>query len=101
MYSRLLLILIAAIAIPRNHAFLASAPRVNAGVKGLQSSVLEELTTVGEGLSSGSADTLDLPPLLQDMVKERRTFEMNLGKAMDVLRKDYPYMLHKTPGKIG
>jgi len=25
---------------------------------------------------------------------------MNLGKAMDTLRKDYPTMLHKSPGKL-
>ncbi len=65
----------------------------------MRSSVLEELSTVGENTSSGSA-TSELPPLLQDMVNERRNFEMNLGKAMDVLRKDYPYMLYKTPGKF-
>lgn len=39
----------------------------------------------------------DLPPLLQDMVDERREFEMNLGKAMDTLRKDYPTILTKMP----
>jgi len=57
--------------------------------------------------SSSAGDTLvsspttgggtDLPPVLQEMVDERREFELNLGKAMDVLRKDYPHMLHKTP----
>jgi hypothetical protein len=40
-----------------------------------------------------------LPPILQQMADERREFEMNLGKAMDVLKKDYPKMLHKSPGK--
>ena len=67
-------------------------------LKPLQSSVLDELSTVGENTRSGST-TSELPPLLQDMVNERRNFEMNLGRAMDVLRKDYPYMLYKTPGK--
>jgi len=38
-----------------------------------------------------------LPPILQQMADERREFEMNLGKAMDVLKKDYPKMLHKSP----
>eukprot|EP00567_Pseudictyota_dubia_P003345 CAMPEP_0197434734 /NCGR_PEP_ID=MMETSP1175-20131217/2428_1 /TAXON_ID=1003142 /ORGANISM="Triceratium dubium, Strain CCMP147" /LENGTH=194 /DNA_ID=CAMNT_0042963567 /DNA_START=210 /DNA_END=794 /DNA_ORIENTATION=- len=42
-------------------------------------------------------ETVDLPPLIQDLVDERREFEINLGRAMDVLRKDYPNMLHKTP----
>ena len=63
-----------------------------------KSSVLDELSSVGESTSSGMSTT-ELPPLLQDMVNERRNFEMNLGKAMDVLRKDYPYMLYKTPGE--
>mmetsp|Transcript_17443 Transcript_17443/g.33068 ORF Transcript_17443/g.33068 Transcript_17443/m.33068 type:complete len:238 (-) Transcript_17443:209-922(-) len=52
----------------------------------LKSAVLDETET-----------STSLPPLLQDMVKERREFEMNLGKAMDTLRKDYPMMLHKSP----
>ena len=58
----------------------------------LNSAVLDEVkeTTVESG---------SLPPFLQDMADERRDFELNLGKAMDTLRKDYPNMLHKTPGK--
>eukprot|EP00979_Chaetoceros_neogracilis_P001510 scaffold259_cov226-Chaetoceros_neogracile.AAC.4 len=54
--------------------------------------VLEDLAT-----TEGSIGTRSLPPLLRDMADERREFEMNLGKAMDTLRKDYPDMLHKTP----
>jgi len=41
-----------------------------------------------------------LPPLLQEMVDERREFEMNLGRAMDTLRRDYPRLLKEVPGKI-
>lgn len=59
----------------------------------LNSAVLEDLAT-----TEGSTGTSSLPPLLQNMADERREFEMNLGKAMDTLRKDYPTMLHKTPG---
>lgn len=44
-----------------------------------------------------STGTRDLPPLIQRMADERREFELNLGKAMDVLRKDYPNMLHTVP----
>jgi len=40
----------------------------------------------------------ELPPVLQHLVDERREFEMNLGKAMDTLRKDYPMILKKKPG---
>jgi hypothetical protein len=41
--------------------------------------------------------TVDLPPVLQDIVDERAEFQRNLGKAMDTLRKDYPYILHRAP----
>mmetsp|Transcript_13848 Transcript_13848/g.38940 ORF Transcript_13848/g.38940 Transcript_13848/m.38940 type:complete len:256 (-) Transcript_13848:1554-2321(-) len=44
-------------------------------------------------IASGS----DLPPVLQQITDERRNFQMNLGKAMDTLRKDMPYILKKTP----
>lgn len=43
-------------------------------------------------------DTSELPPVLQIIVDERAEFQMNLGKAMDTLRKDYPDILHKSPG---
>ena len=42
---------------------------------------------------------MDLPPVLQQITDERRNFQMNLGKAMDTLRKDMPYILKRTPGK--
>lgn len=42
----------------------------------------------------------ELPPVLQIIVDERAEFQMNLGKAMDTLRKDYPDILHKSPGTI-
>jgi hypothetical protein len=44
-------------------------------------------------VSTGS----DLPPVLQQITDERRNFQMNLGKAMDTLRKDLPYLLKETP----
>ena len=65
--------------------------RVNSNLK---STVLEDITSSTEQTVGGSS----LPPLLQDMANERREFEMNLGKAMDTLRKDYPTMLRKAPG---
>lgn len=42
-------------------------------------------------------DSSQLPPVLQQLVDERREFQLNLGKAMDTLKKDYPYMLKKKP----
>mmetsp|Transcript_16584 Transcript_16584/g.19207 ORF Transcript_16584/g.19207 Transcript_16584/m.19207 type:complete len:98 (+) Transcript_16584:139-432(+) len=73
------------------HAFQASYSNVSPRRSVLKSTVLEEPAV--------ESSTCDLPPLLQEMATERRNYEMNLGRAMDVLRKDYPYMLHKMPGK--
>jgi len=39
----------------------------------------------------------ELPPVLQDIVDERREYELKLGKAMDTLRKDYPELLRRKP----
>lgn len=50
----------------------------------------EEVSSIGSGSS-------DLPPVLQQITDERKNFQMNLGKAMDVLRKDMPYILKDTP----
>lgn len=61
----------------------------------VQNHVLQ--SSVMEGRTSQSQETRDLPPLLQNMADERREFEINLGRAMDTLRKDYPDMLHQTP----
>jgi len=44
-----------------------------------------------------SITSSDLPPALQYMVDERREYELNLGKAMDTLRKDYPELLRRQP----
>ena len=41
----------------------------------------------------------NLPPVIQSIADERAEFNMNLGKAMDTLRKDMPDILHKKPGK--
>mmetsp|Transcript_5168 Transcript_5168/g.6677 ORF Transcript_5168/g.6677 Transcript_5168/m.6677 type:complete len:246 (+) Transcript_5168:122-859(+) len=71
------------------HAFQASYSNVSPRRSVLKSTVLEEPAV--------ESSTCDLPPLLQEMATERRNYEMNLGRAMDVLRKDYPYMLHKMP----
>jgi len=63
----------------------------------LKSSVLDELADLSEKSSVDNLSTIELPPLLSKIVDERREYELNLGKAMDVLRHDYPGMIHKTP----
>jgi len=42
----------------------------------------------------------DLPPVIQHIADERLEFNMNLGKAMDTLRKDLPDILLTSPGKF-
>jgi len=42
--------------------------------------------------------TAELSPVLQQIVDERRLYEMNLGKAMDTLRADYSTLLIQSPG---
>ena len=41
----------------------------------------------------------ELPPVLQNIVDERNEFRLNLGRAMDVLKHDYPEILRRTLGK--
>mmetsp|Transcript_12952 Transcript_12952/g.16380 ORF Transcript_12952/g.16380 Transcript_12952/m.16380 type:complete len:255 (+) Transcript_12952:141-905(+) len=100
MYNRLLKALVPLAILTHSDGFqvpsTSTAHVIASSSTSVKSSVLEELSAVGERTSAGSS-TVDLPPLLQDMVNERRNFEINLGRAMDVLRKDYPYMLYKTP----
>eukprot|EP00585_Thalassiosira_rotula_P007936 CAMPEP_0196133354 /NCGR_PEP_ID=MMETSP0910-20130528/2609_1 /TAXON_ID=49265 /ORGANISM="Thalassiosira rotula, Strain GSO102" /LENGTH=260 /DNA_ID=CAMNT_0041393069 /DNA_START=131 /DNA_END=910 /DNA_ORIENTATION=- len=56
-------------------------------------------STVEEALEKPSLTNNDnnLSPFLQGMVNEQRELQMNVGKAMDVLRKDYPYFLKRAP----
>lgn len=40
----------------------------------------------------------DLPSIIQQIADERQEFNMNLGKAMDTLRRDMPEILKSPPG---
>jgi hypothetical protein len=56
-------------------------------------------TTDDDDVTTRSNNNLrDLPPVLQQITDERKNFQMNLGKAMDTIRKDMPYILKRTPG---
>mmetsp|Transcript_19971 Transcript_19971/g.30428 ORF Transcript_19971/g.30428 Transcript_19971/m.30428 type:complete len:267 (-) Transcript_19971:75-875(-) len=62
--------------------------------------LLESSTVEKEHISlPGSSDnnSNNLSPFLQEMVDEQRELQMNVGKAMDTLRKDYPDFLSRTP----
>ena len=52
-------------------------------------------STVSSSSSNNSEN--NLPPVIQDIVDERRIFQLNLGKAMDTLQKDLPDIIHKKP----
>jgi hypothetical protein len=60
----------------------------------LKSSALEEIQ------QTESRTRSELPSVLQDIVDERHEFRLNLGRAMDVLKKDYPDILHKSLGTL-
>ena len=66
--------------------------------KGEESSSTSSSKSDDSSSSSLSSSVRDLPPVLQQITDERRNFQMNLGKAMDTLRKDMPYILKKSPG---
>ena len=57
------------------------------------------ITVVDDDEVNTVASGTNLPPVLQEIADERRNFQVNLGKAMDTLRKDMPYILKETPGK--
>lgn len=57
-------------------------------------------STIEETLERTGTNENNLSPFLQGMVDEQRELQMNVGKAMDVLRKDYPYFMKRAPGKL-
>lgn len=62
--------------------------------------LLESSTVEKEQISlpgGSSENNSNLSPFLQEMVDEQRELQMNVGKAMDTLRKDYPYFLKQAP----
>jgi len=56
-----------------------------------------ETPSVVDTDSSHSEETVPLPPVIQSIADERREYEMNLGKAMDVLRSDMRDILTDAP----
>ena len=59
-------------------------------------------TTTEETQESGDVSTTisqpHMPPVIQQIADERRQYQMNLGKALDVLRRDMQDILTKRPG---
>lgn len=67
----------------------------------LKSSTMEDSVTKSSSESSTAEDcktsVSTLPPVIQDIVDERTEFRLNLGRAMDVLKRDYPEILRRSP----
>ena len=60
--------------------------------------VLTKQAVAKEEKSSKQDDVLesnlhDLPPVIQQIADERREFQVNLGKAMDTLKKDLTFLI--------
>ena len=67
----------------------------------LQQSTVEEETLERTSTANTKNDNNNnLSPFLQEMVDEQRELQMNVGKALDTLRKDYPDFLKRAPGKF-
>jgi hypothetical protein len=99
---RSVFIVVVLAAVPANtltHALSSSRIRTQTPLRSKSSSsvssprILE--STIEDTLTN--TDTNSLSPFLQGMVDEQRELQLNVGKAMDVLRKDYPYFLKRAP----
>jgi len=68
----------------------------------LQQSTVEEETLEQRTSTANTKNdnNNNLSPFLQEMVDEQRELQMNVGKALDTLRKDYPDFLKRAPGKL-
>lgn len=61
--------------------------------------VLKHETAKYKKSSESAGQKASLPPLIQQIADERAEFQINLGRAMDTLRRDMPEILSRTPGK--
>jgi len=68
----------------------------------LQQSTVEEetLERTTSTANTKNDNKNNLSPFLQEMVDEQRELQMNVGKALDTLRKDYPDFFKRAPGKL-
>jgi hypothetical protein len=60
----------------------------------------DDKSTTVQWLLSNTVGGTNLPPVIQQIANERAEFQINLGRAMDTLRKDMPYILSQTPGTL-
>lgn len=100
MFQRFFCLFLACVAV--SHAFSASSLRQKrhkdvAIVWRADDSDTSTSTTVEEETST-AADEPKMSPVIQQIADERRQYQINLGKAMDVLRRDMQDILIKKPG---
>lgn len=75
-------------------SILSTTPTI--GIKATQLSLLErDIPSTKNNKTNIGHGRADSP--LSMICEERREFELNLGKAMDTLKKDYPKMLTEAP----
>lgn len=111
--SLLSLVAVAASLLPANNLALALVPTSNSRIRTRPSSSSSPSPSSSSSTMSSSSSRIlmestlertptsdnNLSPFLRDMVDEQRELQMNVGKAMDVLQKDYPYFLRRAPGE--
>lgn len=61
----------------------------------------QELSVRTRASESSNTGRKELPPVIQQIADERAEFQINLGRAMDTLRRDMPDILSRTPGPLG
>jgi hypothetical protein len=61
----------------------------------------QELSVRTRASESSNTRRRELPPVIQQIADERAEFQINLGRAMDTLRRDMPDILSRTPGPLG
>lgn len=106
MRSLLSMIAVAVVSFPTNNlavlALSTSRIRTSPSRRSSSSSLAPQIRILGSTVEETLEETLttndnNLSPFLQGMVDEQRELQLNVGKAMDVLRKDYPYFLKRAP----
>lgn len=55
-------------------------------------------TTTDSSIDSSAPSLAELPPVIQQIADDRRVYQMQLGKAMDTLRRDMQDILTEKPG---
>jgi hypothetical protein len=64
----------------------------------LRAETAEAPTTADSSVDSSAPSLAELPPVIQQIADDRRVYQMQLGKAMDTLRRDMQDILTEKPG---